>query len=91
MSEEKPVVELSHKLLRGEYLQQAITTAMEVIAREELYPLDDNLKRVALRVRRNSTRDRHKLIKDADIVSMIKVGRIHSVIPEYLPKLKIRQ
>lgn len=84
-------IEISYKLLRGEYLQQAITVAMEVIAREEIYPLDDRLKKTALRVRKNATRDRHKFIKDPDILSMIRVGRIHNIIPEYVPDLKLKQ
>ena len=84
-------VEISHKLLRGEYLHQAITVALEVIAREDEFKLTDLEKRVALRVRRNATRDRYKLIKDFDIISLIRIGRVCSLIPDYSPNLRIRQ
>lgn len=84
-------IDISHKLLRGDYLRQAITVALEVIAREEIFKLEDAEKRTAMRVRRNATRDRYKFIKDPDILAMIRIGRICNLIPEYSANLRIKQ
>ena len=89
MTEKKEAIEISHKLLRGEYLHQAINASMEILARD--FPVEDQVKKVASRLRRNATRDRYKFIKDPDIIFMIKIGRILNLIPEYSSNLKIKQ